>query len=298
MHKNNDLQKQTYPPLSFSIVEFCNPPTIASSTPSFQSDVGVFEPIPLGAPHGSRQQAADSSAILKEALKVLLSQDCDHHHRASGSSSMNPSPLAVSLAADTRFKNEYNTIHPRTSSSCCDIPSQVEDESSMYTRDRFQARQTDQWESQFQLLQEFKRKHGHCRIPHTYIENQSLARWVKRQRHQYRQKLTGKNTTMTTRRIRALEGLGFVWDSHSASWEQRMSDLMEFRDKYGHCQVPTHYQENRKLATWVKCQRRQYKLLKAGSRTSTLTKDRLESLNNVGFEWRAKIGNTTVTNKI
>ncbi|CAJ1955995.1 unnamed protein product [Cylindrotheca closterium] len=123
---------------------------------------------------------------------------------------------------------EGGSIRPRT--PCCDISSQAPEGSSMmYTKSRFQVRHKDQWETQFQLLHEFKRKHGHCRIPHTYPENQSLARWVKRQ---HRQKLTGKNTTMTARRIRALEELGFIWDSHSASWEQRMSDLIEFRDKH------------------------------------------------------------------
>ena len=106
----------------------------------------------------------------------------------------------------------------------------------MHSKKRFQDRHKDHWESQFQLLQEFKRKRGHCRIPHTYPENQPLARWIKRQRHQHKQKLMGEKTTVTDRRINALEDLGFIWDSHFASWEQRMNDLMELRAKHGHCQ--------------------------------------------------------------
>ena len=74
----------------------------------------------------------------------------------------------------------------------------------------------------------------------------------------------GEKTAMTVRRLRSLEDLGFIWDSRFALWEQRMSDLMEFRDKHGHCHVPTHYKENKQLVTWVKCQPRQYKLLKEG----------------------------------
>ena len=73
----------------------------------------------------------------------------------------------------------------------------------------------------------------------------------------------GEKTTVTDRRINALEDLGFIWDSHFASWEQRMNDLMELRAEHGHCHIPTHYQENKQIATWVKCQRRQYKLSEA-----------------------------------
>ncbi|CAJ1955991.1 unnamed protein product [Cylindrotheca closterium] len=301
MHEpDNNLQKQRIPASYRSLFEWCSPRT--TSMPLTESDFGaLLEPTPIGAPR-STQQAADSSAILKESLRFLF-QDCNRE--ASNCSAAIPTPVVSLLAAqyhdggDSTFKNKKNegsSIRPRT--PCCGISSQApEDSSMMYTKSRFQVRHKDQWETQFQLLQEFKRKHGHCRIPHTYPENQSLARWVKRQRHQHKQKQMGEKTTMTTRRIRALEELGFIWDSHSASWEQRMSDLLEFRDKHGHCHVPTHYQENKQLAIWVKCQRRQHKLLKQG-RSSTLTSDRLEVLDKVGFEWRAKrtTGKTTTHN--
>ena len=39
----------------------------------------------------------------------------------------------------------------------------------------------------------------------------------------------------------ALEGIGFVWNSYSAVWQEGMSELKEFRKSYVHCNVPTTY---------------------------------------------------------
>lgn len=287
MCEPNHLHKQRYPVLSSSLFDFCNPPALSVIESDFG---GAFEPTPIGAPR-SKQQAAASSTILKETLRLLF-QDCDRDTTSLATSTSPVVSLTLSEATlSDNLKNEDNIIRP----TCFDSPSsQATDATSMYTKKRFRAHHKDKWESQFELLKEFKQNHGHCRIPHTYPECQSLARWVKRQRYQHKQKLMGVKTTMTARRVEALEELGFIWDSHVASWDQRMGDLVEFRDNHGHCHVPTHYQENKQLAIWVKCQRRQYKLLKQG-KSSTLTTERLNALNKVGFEWRAKRSGKTIT---
>ena len=85
-------------------------------------------------------------------------------------------------------------------------------------------------------------------------------------------------------RVKALESLGFVWDSHSAVWQERMNELLEFKKIHSHCNVPTTYSENRKLAAWVKCQRRQYKLRREG-KASNMTPERINDLEKIGFEW-------------
>ena len=41
------------------------------------------------------------------------------------------------------------------------------------------------WESHFADLLEFKKKHGHCRVPDRFPENPTLAGWVRRQRSEY-----------------------------------------------------------------------------------------------------------------
>jgi len=99
----------------------------------------------------------------------------------------------------------------------------------------------------------------------------------------------GKESTMTNRRVQALEEAGFIWDRNHATWEERLNELKLFRMVHGHCEVPTHYQQNRRLATWVKCQRRQYKLYNDGKQ-STITPARIEELDEVGFSWEMRAG--------
>jgi hypothetical protein len=105
---------------------------------------------------------------------------------------------------------------------------------------------------------------------------------VKRQRYQYRIKIEGKRSSMTRERLEALQELGFTWDSHSVAWLERWRELAEFKQWYGHTNVPKKYPENSQLAIWVKCQRRRYKLYAAGKKSS-ITPDRIELLNSLGF---------------
>jgi hypothetical protein len=44
---------------------------------------------------------------------------------------------------------------------------------------------------------------------------------------------------MTLSRIQTLESFGFEWGSHShsAAWEDRLSELADYRKIHGHCNV-------------------------------------------------------------
>jgi hypothetical protein len=145
-----------------------------------------------------------------------------------------------------------------------------------------QGSHTKQWGKRFSELVEYQKEYGHCLMPFNWPPNPSLACWVKRQRYQYRIKNEGKHSSMTPDRLEALQELGFTWDSHSVSWLERWQDLAEFKQVYGHPNVPKNYPENNQLAVWVKCQRRQYKVYEAG-KSSNMTPDRIERLNSLGF---------------
>lgn len=112
---------------------------------------------------------------------------------------------------------------------------------------------------------------------------------VKRQRSQWRLKQDGKHSNMTDERERALGELGFVWDSHSVFWEERLRELQDFVLRNGHARVPTRYAANPQLAIWCKCQRRQYKLLKnPGAQRSNITPERIEKLLALGFDFEPR----------
>jgi Helicase associated domain len=147
--------------------------------------------------------------------------------------------------------------------------------------------QACQWTVKFHELCQYRQRHGNCLVPHNYKPNMLLARWVKRQRYQYKLFKEGKASTMTEDRAAALNAVGFVWDSQETAWEERLMELTEFRGAQGHCNVPCTYRINPPLAAWVKCQRRQYKLYRNG-KPSNITAPRIQQLENLGFEWEPR----------
>ena len=81
----------------------------------------------------------------------------------------------------------------------------------------------------------------------------SIVKWIRR----YKLKMENKQSTMTDERVRLLEEIGFIWDSHAAAWAEKLHELKEYAELRGDCNVPSTYPSNPQLATWVKCQRRQ-----------------------------------------
>lgn len=152
---------------------------------------------------------------------------------------------------------------------------------------RFRDYQAGQWSQKFDELCEYRRTRGDCLVPHRYKANPSLGRWVKRQRYQYKLWKSGQPSTMTQDRARVLESIGFVWDSQGACWEERLDELKRFKDEYGHCNVPSLSTEYPKLATWIKCQRRQYKLFQDGQ-PSNITAQRINELEKLGLQWEIR----------
>ncbi len=137
-----------------------------------------------------------------------------------------------------------------------------------FTWDRFSA----MWDEQLSELQAFMAQHGHCDVPTGYPENPKLAKWVTEQRG------TRKENSLSSDRISRLDALGFEWDPFSAVWDEQLSELQAFMAQHGHCDVPTGYPENPKLARWVSGQR------KAG-KEDKLPPDRISRLDALGFEW-------------
>jgi hypothetical protein len=141
------------------------------------------------------------------------------------------------------------------------------------------------WEDRLSELADYHKVHGHCNVPKSYSGNTKLAKWVRTQRKEYRLHLEGKTSPMTPFRIQKLESLGFHWDSSGSTWQERLSELADYRKIFGHCNVPQNYRENIKLANWVATQRDQYMKHLEG-KTSPTTPFRIQELESLGFEWR------------
>lgn len=143
------------------------------------------------------------------------------------------------------------------------------------------------WQEHFDELLSFKSENGHCLVPHTHPENPALARWVKRQRYQYKQMTLGKPSSMSICRIKTLEDIGFVWDSHKATWDKMFQELLQYKEEHGNCDIPSKYSANPCLATWVTRQRGQHKQYLAGKQ-SHMTTERFLALDEIGFKWSAR----------
>jgi Helicase associated domain len=89
---------------------------------------------------------------------------------------------------------------------------------------------------------------------------------------------------MTEERAMKLDDIGFCWDTNEATWLERLRELKAYKDEFGHCLVPTYWDDNPKLSTWVHHQRRQYKKYMEG-RPCHITKPRIALLNDVGISW-------------
>jgi hypothetical protein len=131
-------------------------------------------------------------------------------------------------------------------------------------------------------LAEYRRIHGHCNVPKGYSDNIQLGTWVSSQRKYYRFLIKGETSPMTALRIQALERLGFKWDCCGATWEDRLSELADYRRIHGHCNVPQRYSKNTKLGRWAIAQRTQYRFHKEGKKCQ-MTIPRIQELESLGF---------------
>lgn len=88
----------------------------------------------------------------------------------------------------------------------------------------------------FGLLQAYKDKMGHCRVPESCEFNgKKLGRWVKRIRNAHR------NGVLPADKINRLGDVGFVWEPWLADFERKLKLLEAFEKEHGHCMVPANY---------------------------------------------------------
>ena len=175
----------------------------------------------------------------------------------------------------------------------------------------------EKWMARFLELAEFKEKYGHTKVPHNFPDSPKLAEWQVRQydhccccfrltvflvmlqnawpltislsilllqkfqRQQRKLFVKGKHSQLTPERVVMLEKIGFVWEARIDAWESHYQNLKRFKESHGHIYVPV---ANTVLSQWVKRQRKQYKKYEKGQESS-LTQDRVDRLNKLGFIW-------------
>lgn len=130
----------------------------------------------------------------------------------------------------------------------------------------------DKWSAMLGQLVAHKKKFGTTDVSSRDPDQARLGRWVAAQRHKRRK---GK---LSPERIRKLNAAGMIWSPGEISWTAMFMLLKRFAAAEGHCNIPEHYPENQRLASWAHNQR--YR-----KRRGELLLERRKKLEGIGFQW-------------
>jgi hypothetical protein len=122
-------------------------------------------------------------------------------------------------------------------------------------------------------LKQFKKREGHCNVPHSHTEEgANLGTWASHQR------VLRKKKKIDPDRETRLEEIGFEWVVPSAAWETMFAMLKQFKKREGHCILSISRKEDgSNLGTWLSFQRHLEKIGK-------LDPNRQKLLDDFGFK--------------
>ncbi len=80
-------------------------------------------------------------------------------------------------------------------------------------------------------------------------------------------------------------------DSSRKTFNDRLEELKQFKEKYGHCNVPQGYAADPSLGHWCSHMRSSYKNFRNGKgRKLGMSEERIQQLEQLGFQWVGKHG--------
>ena len=132
------------------------------------------------------------------------------------------------------------------------------------------------WQRRYQEVKEYKKKHGTFRIADRK-KLINLHSWMIRMRTAKRY---GRTDELSEERIKLLDDIGFNWNPREISWEMKKQKLLEFKEEFGHCNVPSNYRKIKGLG---------YIVTRIRADKSKLSKDKVDWLNSIGFEWDGRL---------
>jgi len=125
------------------------------------------------------------------------------------------------------------------------------------------------WGAMYDRLLTYKKEHGTTCVPKSKHnkEDSQLATWVSTQRQYCKEK----------DRVDLLNEIGFVWNvaETNNTWGILYQRLLTYKQRNGTTRVPYKYKIDPQLGVWVRNQR-----------TICKIKDRIDLLNEIGFEWK------------
>ncbi|MDX2370869.1 MAG: Helicase associated domain protein [Colwellia sp.] len=133
-----------------------------------------------------------------------------------------------------------------------------------------------EFQANFNALVDYKEEHGDCNVPLRYQNSSGLAldRWIRSRRKEY------KANQLSQERTQKLEKIGLDWDPSEAEFQANFNALIDYKEEHGDCNVPNRYKTCSGLALgrWLGSRRENYK-------KNTLSRERIERLEEIGFDW-------------
>ncbi len=128
------------------------------------------------------------------------------------------------------------------------------------------------WETYYELLSQWHAKHGHCTVNRDTPEGERLAIWVSRQRQRCKQ---GR---LNSEKIRKLDALGFVWDRDAAIWENKIKQVIDYKNANGHCSPNVNDKRKGSVPRLVQS-------LRSARKANRLPHWVIQKLDEIGFIW-------------
>jgi hypothetical protein len=96
---------------------------------------------------------------------------------------------------------------------------------------------------------------------------------------------------LTEAEIKRLDDIGFEWEPspNLKTFEDRCTELLEFKEENGHCRVPKTKSKDVKyysLGNWVGNMRSPYRAIQRGEKPKrNISEAEIKRLGDIGFEW-------------
>jgi len=232
--------------------------------------------------------------MLRLACKRFLTSSTDGANFSASRTTCIPTTTAVKLRLARQLTNPFAAAAAAAAAETCKSLLTYRPQPNTAVRSfaagriaqNFRGIYKEKWNSQYELLRQYKKNNGDCLVPTRYrINGQNLGRWVLKQRTEFRNFQANKRSTITQEQINRLNGLGFDWDPLETQWHAKLELLRQYKEENGDCLVPRNYQvHDAALGQWVHKQRKDYWKLLEG-RQSAMTGKRINKLNELGLDW-------------
>ena len=143
------------------------------------------------------------------------------------------------------------------------------------------------WEKYFSEARKYYEEHGNLNTSVNDVTDSGirLGAWICQLRT-YRKSGIQKKY-LTEERIRALSGIGMIWDVPDYLWEENFMECLQYYREHGNLDIPNAYisPKGLKIGGWI---RRQRLLRKGKTNGARLTQEQIARLDGIGMVWKTK----------